>query len=286
MSPAKCAVVEHPTQGEPTCCLAHGSASAFICTVHTMLYLMGKAVAAATSAVTSCRCAEHCCYCTEPMLGCCMLTLLHFQILSTMSNSKVTTDSHVLVLTGTNYVLWRPVMKAYLQPTGHMWVMEITKPDHIDSKSTNAQVAHYIGWTKVNDSIIRSVNMHLSDALCQCFEGKALVTELLKALDEKFSTVGIAMANAFFKVLLDLCIPDLSHPLPAFSKVEMLFACLKSAGYEFNDKCQAIMLLAKLLPSMDVIAQMFTQAKDTSSKPKDPSVTKISKAAVVMPWPG
>ena len=215
-----------------------------------------------------------------------MLTLLHFQILSTMSNSKVTTDSHVLVLTGTNYVLWRPVMKAYLQPTGHMWVMEITKPDHIDSKSTNAQVAHYIGWTKVNDSIIRSVNMHLSDALCQCFEGKALVTELLKALDEKFSTVGIAMANAFFKVLLDLCIPDLSHPLPAFSKVEMLFACLKSAGYEFNDKCQAIMLLAKLLPSMDVIAQMFTQAKDTSSKPKDPSVTKISKAAVVMPWPG
>ena len=62
-----------------------------------------------------------------------------------MSNSKVITDSCVLVLTGTNYVSWRPAMKAYLQSTGHTWVMEIAKPDPIDSKSTNAQVAHYIG---------------------------------------------------------------------------------------------------------------------------------------------
>ena len=61
-----------------------------------------------------------------------------------MSNSKVTTDSHVPVLTGMNYVLWKPAMKAYLQSTGNTWVMEITKPDPIDSKSTNAQVAHYI----------------------------------------------------------------------------------------------------------------------------------------------
>ena len=172
-------------------------------------------------------------------------------------------------------------MKPYLQSTGHTCVMEIAKPDPIDSKSTNAQMAHYIGWTKANDSIVGSVNMHLSDALHQCFEGKALAAELLKALDEEFSTVGIAAAYALFKELLDLCIPDSSHPLPAFSKVETLFACLKAAGYEFNDKCQAMMLLAKLPPSMDVIAQMFMQAKDTSSKSKDPSITEISKAAVL-----
>ena len=114
--------------------------------------------------------------------------------ITTMSNSKVTTNSHVPVLTGVNYMLWRPAMKAFLQSTGHTWVMELAKPDPIDSKSTDAQVAHYIGWTKANDSIIRSVNMHLSDALYQHFEGKALAAELLKALDEEFSTVGIAAA--------------------------------------------------------------------------------------------
>ena len=84
-----------------------------------------------------------------------------------MSNFKVTTDSHIPVLTGVNYVLWKPAMKAYLQSTGHTWIMEIAKLDSIDSKSTNAQMAHYIGWTKANNSIVGSVNMSLSDALCQ-----------------------------------------------------------------------------------------------------------------------
>ena len=194
---------------------------------------------------------------------------------------KVTTDSCVLVLTGVNYVLWRLTMKAYLQSTGHTWVMEIAKPDPIDSKSTNAQVAHYIGWTKANDSIVRLVNMHLSDALCQRFESKVLAAELLKALDEEFAMVGIAAAYALFKELLDLCIPDSFHPSPAFRKAETLFTQLKAAGYEFNEKCQAMILLAKLPPSMDIVAQIFTQAKDTSGKPKDPSITEISKAAVL-----
>ena len=195
--------------------------------------------------------------------------------ITTMSNSKVTTDSCIPVLTGANYVLWRPAMKAYLQSTGHTWVMEIAKLDPINSKSTDAQVAHYIGWTKANDPIVGSVNMHLSDALHQCFKSKALAAELLKALDEEFSTVGIAAAYVLFKELLNLCIPDSFHPSPAFSKAEMLFAHLKSAGYEFNDKCQVMMLLTKLPPSMDIVAQMFTQVKDTSSKPKDPSVAEI-----------
>ena len=98
---------------------------------------------------------------TEPMLGYCTLTWLHLQIYHTMSNSKVTTDSYIPVLTGMNYVSWRLAMKPYLQSTGHTWVMEITKPDSINSKSTGAQVAHYIGWTKANDSIVGLVNMHL-----------------------------------------------------------------------------------------------------------------------------
>ena len=42
-----------------------------------------------------------------------------------------------------------------------------------------------------------------------------------------------------------------------------------------------MILLAKLPQSMDIITQMFTQAKDTSGKLKDPCVTEISKAAVL-----
>ena len=105
--------------------------------------------------------------------------------------------------------------------------------------------------------------------------------KLLKALDEEFATVRIAVAYVLFKELLDLCIPGSSHPSPAFSKVEMLFTWLKAAGYEFKEKYKTMMLLAKLPPSMDIVAQMFTQAKNTSGKPKDPLVAEISKAAVL-----
>ena len=55
--------------------------------------------------------------------------------------------------------------------------------------------------------------MHLLDTLHQCFEGKVLAVKLLKALGDEFATVGIAVAYALFKELLDLHIPDLSHYL-------------------------------------------------------------------------
>ena len=35
------------------------------------------------------------------------------------------------------------------------------------------------------------------------------------------------------------------------------------------------------MPSHDVVAQIFTQAKDSSGKAKDPSITEILKAAVL-----
>ena len=149
--------------------------------------------------------------------------------------------------------------------------MEIKKPDLLGTLSAEAQVAHYIGWTKANNSIIRSINLHILEALCQCFDGKDLAADLMKALDEEFASVRIAVAYVLFKELLDLCIPDSSYPLPAFSKVEMLLTQLKAAGYEFNEKCQAMILLAKLPPSMDIIAQMFTQAKDSILSHKDPA---------------
>ena len=114
MSPTKYAVVEHPFGSESTCCLAHGSANTFICAVHTMLYLMGKVVATATSAVTSCRCAERCHWWYWTYAWTLHTNAVALSDIFTMSNSKATTDSPVLILTGMNYVLWRPAMKAFL----------------------------------------------------------------------------------------------------------------------------------------------------------------------------
>ena len=76
-------------------------------------------------------------------------------------------------------------------------------------------------------------------------------------------------------------IPLSLHPTPGLSKVQMLFSHIKEAGYEVPANIQGMLLLAKLSSSMDVIAQMIAQAKDTAGKPVDSTVERIYKAAVL-----
>ena len=86
-----------------------------------------------------------------------------------------------------------------------------------------------------------------------------------------------------FKELLDTKVTQSSHPAPSLNKVAMLCACLKSAGYKFPENIQAMLLLAKLPPSMDIVVQMFAKAKDISGKAKTPTVEEI-QVAMVLSW--
>ena len=78
-----------------------------------------------------------------------------------------------------------------------------------------------------------------------------------------------------FKELLDTKVTQSSHPMPSLNKVATLFTRLESAGYTFPANTQAMLLLAKLPPSMDVIVQMIAQAKDASRKAKTPTIKEI-----------
>ena len=75
------------------------------------------------------------------------------------------------------------------------------------------------------------------------------------------------------------------HHIPTLglSKVQMLFSCLKEAGYKVTANIQEMLLLMKLPSSMDVVAQIIVQAKDMAGNPADPTVEGIYKA-VVLSW--
>ena len=94
-------------------------------------------------------------------------------------------------------------------------------------------------------------------------------------------SIPLLASLALFKELLDTKIATSSHPTLSFNKVSDLFAHLKSAGYEFPEKLQAMLLLAKLPHLMDVVTQMIVQAKDASGKQKTPTVEEICEAAVL-----
>ena len=165
-------------------------------------------------------------------------------------------------------------MIAYMKATGCGCVLDFTAPT-LDPKAEKEDHNFYITWTKANSTIVGSIKLRFSDALKNKFLTHATASSLITALKAEYSAPGISGAFALFKELLDTKIAQSSHPAPSLNKVSDLFACLKSTGYEFPENIQAMLLLAKLLYSMDIVAQMIVQAKDASGKQKTPTVEEI-----------
>ena len=173
-------------------------------------------------------------------------------------------------------------MIAYTEATGCSWVLDFPAP-MLDPKADKEDCNFYITWTKANLTIIGAIRLHFSDALKNKFLTHTTASLLITALKAEYSTPGISGAFALFKEHLDTKIAQSLHPAPSLNKVSDLFARLKSAGYKFLENIQAMLLLAKLPHSMDVIRQMIVQAKDASGKQKTPTIEEIRKA-VVLSW--
>ena len=197
-----------------------------------------------------------------------------------MSTSQQT--SSVPIFIGTNWAQWWPSMIAYIEATGCGWVLDFSA-SMLDPKADKEDCNFYITWTKANSTIDGSIKLCFSDALKNKFLTHTTASSLIAALKAEYSAPGISGAFVLFKELLDMKIAQSSHPAPSLNKVSDLFARLKFAGFEFLDNIQAMLLLAKLLQSMDVIAQMIVQAKDASGKAKTPTVKEICEA-VVLSW--
>ena len=100
---------------------------------------------------------------------------------------------------------------------------------------------YFIQWTKVNDTVVGSIKLHLSESLKQKYAMHTIVADLLVALKTEYDAPRISGVFVLFKELLDTKITQSSHPAP----------------------------------SLDVITQMNVQAKDFAGKLKDPTMDEI-----------
>ena len=162
-------------------------------------------------------------------------------------------------------------MSAYNQASGHTWVLAVPKPS-LETTATMEEINFWIKWSMTNNSIIGSTKIQLSEAIrakCSIYK---VAKDLINTFQEEYTSPGIARAYALFKELLNMQIPLSSHPALGLSKVQMLFFCLKKAGYKVPANIQRMLLLMKLPSSMDIIVQMIVQAEDTVGKPVNPTV--------------
>ncbi|KIK85357.1 hypothetical protein PAXRUDRAFT_14523 [Paxillus rubicundulus Ve08.2h10] len=61
---------------------------------------------------------------------------------------------------------------------------------------------------------------------------------------------------------MDTAIPEVNHPAPAFAKMTVHFARLKEFKYEIPNGVQVMIILAKLLQYMNVVAHLLNINSD------------------------
>ena len=174
----------------------------------------------------------------------------------------------VLVFTGSNWQQWHTAMQAYLRAQGQWFVYATTQPaDEHDS------------WDEHNNKMLDNITLWVSPSIQTAISHLTMVKEVWDHLKENYSAPSIGNAYAELSWLLSMTIPAGLHPAPAITKMLSHFAYLKDAGFEFPANVQVMVILCKLPPTMEVVAQILSQTSPSKIKTLKPD--GIVKAATL-----
>ena len=182
-----------------------------------------------------------------------------------MSSNSLTITT---VLTGANYQEWHVSMRAYLQLTSTWWTIREARP------AANAE-----SWDGDNEKAMGTITLRCSAPIRIQVGEKTNTKEIWDLLKESYGQPSVGSAHTELKKLLSTTIPANQHPAPALRSCAANFAYLKDARFEISLPVQAMILVAKLPPSMEVVAQLINQTKPSDIKALKPD--KIIVAATL-----
>ena len=169
-----------------------------------------------------------------------------------MSSSLTTVTT---VLTGANYHEWHVSMRAYLQSTGTWWTIREARP-----------AADPESWDGDNEKAMGTITLRCTAPIKTQVAEKTTTKEIWDLLKDSYGQPSVGSAHTELKKLLSMTIPSNSHPAPALRSITANFAYLKEAGFEISLPMQTMILVAKLPPSMEVVAQLINQTKPADIK--------------------
>lgn len=191
-----------------------------------------------------------------------------------MSNSL---QSLVPVLNGTNYQSWAPIMKSFLMSQGQWPTVDSDEQPTLTEDRSNAEEVKT--WTDANTRAMGNILLRLSESIKEKVKSKTTAHQIWTVLETSYGKPGIAAVYSEFKAVLDTHIPSNAHPAVALDKIQAHFERLTAAECKFPSYVQAMILLSKLPPSMDAIAQIIGQSESV----KELKVDMIQRA-VVLNW--
>jgi len=160
-------------------------------------------------------------------------------------------DKMVPVFTGSNWQQWHTSMQAYLRAQGQWFIYSTTQPADCHDDRNN--------WDDSTKRALGNITLHLAPSIQVAIADLTTVKEVWDYLKKSFGTPSISSAYAELSKLLSTTIPAGSHPAPVIMKMLSHFTYLKDAGCDFPAPVQMMIILCKLPPTMEVVAQILSQ---------------------------
>jgi len=180
-------------------------------------------------------------------------------------------DKMVPVFTGSNWQQWHTSMQAYLRAQGQWFVYLTTQPADGHNDRNN--------WDDCTERALGNITLRLAPSIQVAVADLTTVKEVWDYLKKSFSAPSIGSEYTELSKLLSTTIPAGSHPALAITKMLSHFTYLKDAGFDFPAPVQTMIILCKLPPTMEVVAQILSQTSPDEIKNLKPE--GIVKAAML-----
>jgi len=167
-------------------------------------------------------------------------------------------DKMVPVFTGSNWQQWHTSMQAYLQAQGQWFVYLTTQPTDGHDDQNN--------WEDNTERALGNITLYLAPSIQVAIADLTTVKEVWDYLKKSFGAPSIGSAYAELSKLLSTTIPAGSHPALAITKMLSHFMYLKDTGFNFPAPVQTMIILCKLPPTMEVVAQILSQTSPDEIK--------------------
>ena len=201
-----------------------------------------------------------------------------------MSSSLTTL---VPVLTGPNYTTWVPMMQSFLMSQGQWKVMD-PSPTAVEETLATDEKAMVLSnqeevttWWDLNTKALRNMRLHLHHTIAYNQRNAKTAAQLWETLEAAYGHPGFASIYLELKAVFDTPIPANSDPSLAIEKITSHFEKLSEAGsaVTLSPHLQALILMAKLPPTFDSLAQIMCQ----TDKITNLDLEKV-KRAIIIAW--
>ena len=179
-----------------------------------------------------------------------------------------TLNKMVPVFAGSNWQQWHTAMQAYLRAQGQWFIYGTVHPDE-----------EHDTWDEHNKKALGNITLCVSPSIQVAIAHLTTVKEVREHLKENYGAPSIGNAYAELSRLLSTTIPAGSHPTPTIMKMLSHFTYLKDTGFKFPANVQAMVILCKLPPTMEVVARILSQTLPSEIKTLKPD--GIIKAATL-----